>query len=109
MDKPYEIRQAVSKDEKRIRELFEEMLRTIYHTDQVEGYEDGYLDKFWDRGEDRIFVAEDTEVRAFLSVEVYHEPEVYVYLDDLSVTESYRSKGIGTALPAHFSPASVRS
>ena len=40
-------RKAEKSDAKRIAELFEEMLRTIYHTDDVKGYEDGYLDKFF--------------------------------------------------------------
>ena len=34
---------------------------------------------------------------AFLSVQVYRE-DGYMYLDDLSVTERYRDKGIGTKL-----------
>ena len=35
---------------------------------------------------------------AFLSIEVHHEDEEYIYLDDLSVTRAYRNKGIGTSL-----------
>jgi ribosomal protein S18 acetylase RimI-like enzyme len=36
---------------------------------------------------------------AYLSIEVHHEQEAdYIYLDDLSVTESYRNLGIGSAL-----------
>ena len=93
------IRQAVCADEKRIRELFIEMLKTINHTDDEDGYEDGYLDKFWNGGEDRIYVAEDGSfVVAFLSVEVHHEPQEYIYLDDFSVAEAYRNQGIGTKL-----------
>jgi hypothetical protein len=34
----YKIRTAVPTDEGKIRELFLEMLRTIYHTDDVKGY-----------------------------------------------------------------------
>ena len=94
----YTIRTALPEDEKRIRELFVEMLRTICRTDTVEGYENGYLDKYWSGGEDRIFVAEDREVMAFLSAEVYRAPEVYIYLDDFSVTASCRNRGIGSAL-----------
>lgn len=92
------IRPALPGDELRIRELFVEMLRTIYGTQDVQGYEPGYLDKYWRGGEDRIFVAEAPAVEAFLSVEVYREPEAYVYLDDLSVTEAFRGRGIGTRL-----------
>ena len=95
----YRIRKAISDDEQRIRELFIEMLKTIYHTEDVEGYESGYLDRYWTNGEDVLFAAEDNEVVAYLAVEVHREDEMdYVYLDDLSVTEKYRSQGIGSSL-----------
>ena len=94
----YTIRPAVPEDEERIRELFMEMLRTIYRTEDVQGYEPGYLDKYWRGGEDRIFVAAAPSAVAFLSVEVYRGPEAYIYLDDLSVTAAYRGRGIGTSL-----------
>lgn len=42
----YKIRIAVPEDEEKIRELFLEMLRTIYHTDDVKGYGEGDLDRF---------------------------------------------------------------
>ena len=91
-------RKAESSDSPRIAELFEEMLRTIYHTNDMKGYEDGYLDRFFSEGGDLIYVAElRKEVVAFLSIEVYKE-DGYVYLDDLSVTEKYRDNGIGTKL-----------
>ncbi|MBR0229982.1 MAG: GNAT family N-acetyltransferase [Erysipelotrichaceae bacterium] len=94
----YIIRPAVATDEKRICELYVEMLQTVYHTKETEGYKTGELDKFWSGYEDRIFVAEDEAVVGFLSVEVYHEDEDYVYLNDFAVTEGYRNKGIGSAL-----------
>ena len=91
-------RKANKADSGRIAELFLEMLRTIYHTPDVKGYEDGYLDKFFSEGGDLIYVAErENEVVAFLSVEVYRE-DGYIYLDDFSVTAEYRDKGIGTKL-----------
>ena len=40
------IRKAVRADEQRICELFIEMLQTIYHTDDVHGYDPGYLDRY---------------------------------------------------------------
>ena len=94
----YKIRNAVPADEGKIRELFLEMLRTIYHTDDVKGYGDGDLDRFWSENQDRIYVAEDNGVVAFLSVEVHHDPVNHIYLDDFSVTAAYRNKGIGSAL-----------
>ena len=92
------IRPAVPADEEKIRALFLEMLRTIHRTETVEGYDDGYLDKFWAGNENRIYVAEDREVIAYLSVEVYHEQGGYIYLDDFSVAEAYRNQGIGSEL-----------
>jgi len=94
----YRIRTAVPADEARIRELFLEMLRTVYNTNDVKGYEDGDLDRFWRKSSDRIYVAEDGQVVAFLSAEVYHDPVDHIYLDDFSVTAAYRNKGIGSAL-----------
>jgi len=94
----YRIRTAVPADEGKIRKLFLEMLRTIYHTDDVKGYGNGDLDRFWRETPDRIYVAEDGEVVAFLSVEVHHDPVDHIYLDDFSVTAAYRNKGIGSAL-----------
>ena len=95
----YRIRIAIPEDEQRIRELFIEMLQTIYHIEDVEGYKTGSLDRYWINGEDRVLVAEDESVVAYLSIDVHHEQEAdYIYLDDLSVTESYRNLGIGSAL-----------
>ena len=94
----YKIRIAVPADEDKIRALFLEMLRTICDTEQVDGYPDGYLDRFWAGGEDRIYVAEDGDVVACLSVEVHDDHGKYLYLDDFSVTAACRGKGIGSAL-----------
>ena len=94
----YRIRQSVMADEKRIRELYTEMLQTVYRTENVETYKDGDLDRFRAGDENRIFVAEDRTVVGFLSLEVHHENEDYIYLDDFVVTAEYRNKGIGSAL-----------
>lgn len=94
----YNIRIAEPADETKIRQLFLEMLQSIFPKENVQGYQDGYLDRFWGESENRIYVAEAGTVIAFLSVEVHHEPETYIYLDDFSVTASYRNKGIGTKL-----------
>lgn len=61
-------------------------------------YGDGDLDRFWSESPDRIYVAEDGQVVAFLSVEVHHDPVDHIYLDDFSVMAAYRNKGIGSAL-----------
>ncbi len=95
----YSLRRAAPGDRARIDELFREMLRSIRHTPEAEGYEEGYLDKFFRDGEDWVCLAQDGErTVAYLSVEVYRAPEPYIYLDDLSVTETDRNRGVGTAL-----------
>lgn len=95
----FTLRKAGSADRERIEALFVEMLRSIYHTDDVKPYEEGYLDRFFSGGEDWICVAQEgDETAAFLSIEVHRERENYLYLDDLSVTERCRNAGIGTAL-----------
>ena len=92
-------RRAVPADRERINALFLEMLRSIYRTDPVRGYGEHDLDRFFDRGEDWICLAEEEgEVTAFLSIEVHREGPDYLYLDDLSVTEASRSRGIGSRL-----------
>lgn len=49
--------------------------------------------------DDWICVVEaEGSVIAYLSIEVHHEQEDYIYLDDLSVSEKYRNSGIGTKL-----------
>ena len=57
----YKIRTAVQADEGTIRELFPEMLRAIYHTDDVKGCGDGDPDRFRSGNGDRIYAAEDGE------------------------------------------------
>lgn len=95
----WNIGKAKKEDESRIKELFIEMLQAIYHTQNVCGYKDGYLDKFFEDRCDWICVAEeDGFVIAYLSIELHHEPEDYIYLDDLSVSKRYRGNGIGTEL-----------
>jgi len=90
---------AEKKDSNTINQLFIEMLQTIYHTDQVTGYSDGDLDRFFDGRDEWISIAIDEDkIIAFLSIEVHHEEKEYIYLDDLSVTKQYRNKGIGTKL-----------
>jgi len=90
---------AEKEDSNRINELFIEMLQTIYNTDQVNGYSDGDLDRFFDGRDEWISIAiDDDKIIAFLSIEVHHEDEEYIYLDDLSVTKQYRNIGIGTKL-----------
>ena len=94
----YVLRKAKPTDTSEIEELFIEMMKTIYHTDKAEGYESGYLDRFFSDKEDRIYVAEhENNVIAFLSVEVHRDVD-FIYLDDFSVAEKYRNKGIGTKL-----------
>ena len=96
----WKLRKATEADFDRINELFIEMLQTIYNTEDVKGYSNGDLDRFFENREEWICVAIDEEenIIAFLSIEVHHEDKGFVYLDDLSVTNQYRNKGIGTEL-----------
>lgn len=93
-------RWAAPQDASAIAGLFEEMLRTIYGKEQVEGYPSGYLDRFFSGGEDGILVAEcQSQVVGFLSLESHREtPRCFLYLDDFSVTAAYRGQGLGSHL-----------
>ncbi|MBR4461471.1 MAG: GNAT family N-acetyltransferase [Erysipelotrichaceae bacterium] len=98
-EKKHRIRTAILSDEKRIYELYREMLRAVHPAEKTEGFVKIDLERFRNDSENRIYVAEeDDEIVAFLSVEVHHEQNDYIYLDDFSVTEAYRNKGIGTQL-----------
>lgn len=94
------LRVATAGDEAAIRRLFVEMLRTIFHTQEVEGYPAGYVGRFFTGGEDKILVAEQAGmVVGFLSLESHREREPpFLYLDDFSVTAACRGQGIGSRL-----------
>ena len=89
-------RRALPTDKAAIERLFEEMLRSV--GDSADGgYESGYLNRFFG-GHDRIYAAEaNGEVVGYISVELHPD---FVYIDDISVTESFRGMGIGTKLIA---------
>lgn len=93
-------RVATSGDEAAIRRLFVEMLRTIFHTQEVEGYPAGYVGRFFTGGENKILVAEQAgTVVGFLSLESHREREPpFLYLDDFSVAAACRGQGIGSRL-----------
>ena len=93
-------RVATAGDEAAIPRLFVEMLRTIFHTQEVEGYPAGYVGRFFTGGEDEILVAEQAgAVVGFLSLESHREREPpFLYLDDFSVTAACRGQGIGSRL-----------
>lgn len=95
----FEIRKAEYTDKNRIRELFILMLKTIYNTEEVEEYEEGYLEKYFSGNDDVILVAESQNiVIGYLSVEVHREENEFIYLDDFSIEEEFRGKGIGSQL-----------
>lgn len=91
---------VANKDDKAcVEKLFIHMLQTIYNTDKVEGYPDNYLDKFFDGSGDIIFVSTlRDEIIGYISVELHHEEEDFVYLDDFVVQKEHRNEGIGSAL-----------
>lgn len=93
------LRRAAPSDRARIEALFIEMLQSIHPGDDVKGYAPEALDKFFAGREDWICVAtEEGFVVAYAAIEVYRAPIEYVYLDDLSVTQTHRNRGIGSAL-----------
>ena len=66
-----EYRKAVENDRASIEALFIEMLQTIYHTDDVEGYEEGYLNRYFSDHEDEVIVAVDNEKELLLQADKY--------------------------------------
>ena len=93
------IRKAEDKDSSAINKLFIEMLFSVYGTTDGTGYEERYLDRYFHDTGDMILIAEDGDLPVgFLSVQIHNEPSRYIYLDDFSVTESYRGMGFGTAM-----------
>ena len=91
------VRKGIPSDKKAIEDLFIEMLKTIYNTDDVDGYEEGYLDKYFEENGDFILVAEcEGKVIGYLSIEEHHDERDYFYLDDFSVSEAFRGKGLGS-------------
>ncbi len=93
-------RKAESQDEAAIRQLFVEMLQTIYRRKTVEGYPPGYLNRFFSGGTDCIYVAETSDgIVGFLSLECHRQDGApFVYVDDFSVGAPFRGKGIGSHL-----------
>ncbi len=92
-------RTATLSDKTAIENLFMEMLRSIYQTEKVNGYESDYLYRFFADSEDRIIVAEfDNTVIGYISIELKREDVPFAYLDDFCVQKEYRSRGIGTKL-----------
>ena len=93
------LRKATIEDKAKIEELFIKMLQSIYQTEDVCGYGEGDLDGYFANQDNWICVAEDDGiVIAYLSIEVHYEEENFIYLDDISVLDSYQNRGIGTAL-----------
>ena len=94
------LRVATAGDEAAIRRLFVEMLRTIFHTQEVEGYPAGFVGRFYTGEEAKILVAEQAVmVVGSLSLESHREGEPpFLYLDDFSVAAACRGQGIGSRL-----------
>ena len=89
-------RKAVRGDIPAIEKLFMEMLRSVNSCEDAAGYEDRYLNKFFSESGGVIYVSEaEGGVIGYISVELH---DSFIYLDDLSVAEKSRGKGIGTKL-----------
>ena len=92
----WNLRKAELKDKGEIENLFVLMLQSVYKTENVQGYEPDYLNKFFKNDEDWICVAESKgKLVGYLSIEKHSD---HLYLDDFCVSEKYRNAGIGTEL-----------
>ena len=99
-------RKSVIEDIPYINELFIEMLKTVNERmikkgiepyEEV-GFDEGYLETFYNNDDKVIFVALDNKkIVGFLSICKYKD-ENYIYLDDYCVNKDYRGKGIGSHL-----------
>ncbi len=95
----WKLRKATVEDKEKIEQLFIEMLMSIYHTEDVKGYQEGDLDDYLGESEDWICVAEDKGVVvAYLAIEVHRKEDEFIYLDDISVQADHQNQGIGTHL-----------
>lgn len=93
------IRVAIKDDLAAVNDLFKEMLFSITANPNQCGYTDNYLEKFVSNSGDIIFLdVEDNDIVGFISVELYRNPERYIYIDDFCVSKKYRNKGIGKSL-----------
>ena len=96
---PWTLRTAFPGDIPVISELYQEMLRAVFHRKDAEGYGEGDLDHYFAGGEDRITVAEvKGRTVGFLAAEIHREELSYLYIDDFAVNAAFRGRGIGTAL-----------
>ena len=92
-------RKARVSDQTTIEALFIEMLRSVYQSENVDGYENDYLLKFFGTSDDCVIVAEsNSAVIGYIAVVVNREGGEYAYLDDFCVKNKYRNLGIGTQL-----------
>jgi len=90
----WQLRKAEPRDKEGIENLFLMMLRSVYKKEDVQGYEPGYLDKFFKDDRSWIYVAEsEGNLVGYLSIEQHPD---FLYLDDLCIDEKYRGLGIGT-------------
>ena len=101
-------RKSIKEDMPTINALFIKMVEEINrkmvnegvepYTNLENGFEEDYLDSFYENEDNIIFVAEhNNKVVGFLSVNNYKE-DGYIYLDDYYIREEYRGKGIGSEL-----------
>ena len=96
----YRLRRASRTDAPAVETLFSELLRSLGEA-SAGGYESGYLERFFTGGEDWICLAETAAgVVGYLSIEVHREAKTFLYLDDFCVTETWRNRGVGSALLA---------
>ena len=94
----YTLRKATVSDIPAIRDLFTEMLESIYTPDAVPVCAPAAPDYYFSGGDDWICVAEaDGVIVGFLAIEVHREEPAFLYYDDCCVRASWRNCGIGSS------------
>lgn len=99
----YQIRKAIKDDFPEINKLFLEMenyidkIRISNNLESVKssGYEDGYLDSFINDSNRYLYVTTDNDLVVGYISFVAYKSDNYIYIDDFSITENYKRKGIG--------------
>lgn len=101
-------RKSITEDQSEVNNLFIELVKTVNermikngmepYLGMENGFEKGYLDRFYKDDGNIIYVATDEDkIVGFISI-TDHRDENFIYLDDYCVNHLYRGQGIGIKL-----------